>query len=131
MSIRTYAGTIYLCVDCGQPAYEDDDDYSTHFDEQWDGVGCQNHPLAGRLITVDWAPELLAEIQRCYPNTNPDRPGPTPEAKPFVTWDSDRRKWAERYGVGFVYAAAGPDVTLWCMAIAENAGAELYSLTGW
>lgn len=129
MSIRTYTGVIYLCADCGQPAY--DGEYGMHFNEQWDGVGCPNHPLAGRLLAVDWEPALLAEIQRCYPDTHPDIAGPTPEGKPFRMLPQDIRKWADRYGTAFLYAATGPDVTAWCRAIAEHAGAKLDVIDGW
>ncbi len=136
MSIRTYTGTIYLCDDCGQPAYIDNSDpkygpLNEHFREQWDGVHCPSHPLASRLLEVDWETTLLAEIQRCYPDTNPDNPGPTQEGKPFRMLPQDTHKWAERYGMAFLYAATGGDVTAWCRAIAENAGAKLDADEGW
>jgi hypothetical protein len=131
-SIRTYAKTIYLCADCGQPAYpHGGDDLNMHFNEQWDGVHCGHHPLAGDLLPVDWEPSLLAEIQRCYPDTHPDISGPTPDGKPFQMFPQDVHKWAERYGVAFLYAVTGGDVTAWCRAIAENAGARLSAGEGW
>jgi hypothetical protein len=127
-SMRTYAGTIYLCSDCGQPAYTaadgDEDGLPLHFDEQWDGVECGDHPLAGQLITVVWERELLAELKRCYPDTHPSARPAGPRG-PMCLPAMDIEDLDRRYGTAVMFAIAENNPTAACAAIARHLGAKL------
>jgi hypothetical protein len=69
-SIRNYSGKIYICGTCGQPAFVGE--YGPqHFHEQWDGVYCPQHPMAGALLTVAWDDMSLDDVKRKYPDTYP------------------------------------------------------------
>lgn len=74
-SIRDYDGEIGICASCGQPCYPiDAGDYGAqwnHFTEQWDGVWCRYHPLAGNAIDIDWDPGSLESLKQRYPDTSP------------------------------------------------------------
>lgn len=133
-------GTVYLCNNCGQPAtneleYGFPDGLSMHWSQQWDGVYCNNYPIAGKLIEVDWEPSLLRQIEEQYPNTNPDRNEPAAQPERLFQFPSDGDKrsmswWRGRYGLWFTYAARTPTTTDWCVAIAHHLGAELGD-AGW
>jgi hypothetical protein len=127
-SIRTYAGIIYLCSDCGQPAYTgaggDEDGLPLHFDEQWDGVECGHHPLAGELITIAWEPELLTEVKRCYPDTHPNA-RPTGPQGPMCLPAVDLEDFNRRYGTAVMFAIAENSATAACTAIARHLGAKI------
>jgi hypothetical protein len=44
-----------------------------HFDEQWDGVFCPDHPMAGSTVPIGWDRDSLESLKEWYPNTHPDR----------------------------------------------------------
>jgi len=77
MSIRTHRGPIDLCGSCGQPCYLDDNpenEYGPswmHFSEQWDGVGCQWWPFAGKPLGAKLDDFSIEGIRALYPNTHP------------------------------------------------------------
>ena len=128
VSIRTHTGIVYLCTDCGQPAYSAFAAHrygpAAHFDEQQGGAVCSRYPLAGELIAVTWEPELLAEIKRCYPDARPSaRPaGPAGQiCLPALDIDDIHH----RYGPGVMFAIAENSATSTCTAIARHLGAQI------
>lgn len=74
-SIRTHDGPVFLCTTCGQPCYEEPDpEYGPqlqHFSEQWDGIHCDDFPLASGKIVIDWTRESLEDLKASYPDTYP------------------------------------------------------------
>jgi len=74
-SIRDYAGEIFLCGSCAQPAFAGENG-DEHFKEQWDGVYCPWFPLAGERVVIKFDPMSLDGIKALYPDTYPRDPLP-------------------------------------------------------
>ena len=71
-SIRTYNGEIRICTSCGQPAYDGDYGWE-HFDEQWDGIHCNQFPLADDVVAINWDEGSLSDLKAQYVDTHPQR----------------------------------------------------------
>ncbi|MFF8412839.1 hypothetical protein [Streptomyces omiyaensis] len=67
---RDYTGPLYVCTDCGQPAFDGSYGHE-HFTDQWDGVHCSQFPLTGTVVTAHWDPRSVKEWKARYPCSYP------------------------------------------------------------
>lgn len=77
-SIRTYEGEIWICANCGQPAFlagtrDNGEDWWLHFTEQWRGIHCNRFPLAGTVLKMTWDYKSLLQVKERYPDLRPRR----------------------------------------------------------